>query len=542
MKKNLLLPLILFMVSVWFINAGAMDYAIKSDKIESIPDLFTAEELNWIYRNRDREFIVGAAQDYIPIEYINEKDVPKGMGIELLRKVNELTGLKFRLYDKNRDATWQDIMDNIENGTIDILSTVSYTEDRSGYITFSIPYMEMTQVIIGSGSNKNLVKDILQASENSFAVPSGYWFESILLNANPNADLIDAKNMQEALGMVNRGQADFTICELPVYTYYDELGRYKNIKIAGELKDKNGIYIGARKELSAIIPIINKVITNTNSYELYEKAMVMPEDSRRLILMGTLAGFLFFSVLLLVIYLIQTFHRLIESKKQAEAAYKDKIRLISNISHDLRTPITALIGYTQALLDNKVSTAEDKQKYLYRLSIKVKYLNAMVDDFFLLARMEEDRLSLNREAVDLEALVKQILPDTELKAREKGIQISLSVLKKGLAVYADSVKLSRVLDNILANALCFTGGGGSIEVVLEPWESGARIGIKDTGAGMEEEEIPHIFERYYKGRNARKESNGLGLFIAKTIVEKHGGRIWAESIPGKGSSFFITLK
>ena len=297
----------------------------------------------------------------------------------------------------------------------------------------------------------------------------------------------------------------------------------------------------ARKEFSAIIPIINKVINDTNSYELYEKIMVMPEDSRELILMGSLAGLLFFSVLLLAIYLIKTFCRLIESKRQAEAAYKDKIRLISNISHDLRTPITALIGYTQALLDNKVSTAEDRQKYLHRLSMKVKYLNAMVDDFFLLARMEEDRLSLNREAVDLEALLKQILPDTELKAREKGIQISLTVLKNGLTIYADSVKLSRVLDNILANALCFTGAGSSIEVVLEPWESGARIGIMDTGAGIEEEELSHIFERYYKGRYACKESNGLGLFIAKTIVEKHGGRIWAESTPGMGSSFFITL-
>ena len=342
--------------------------------------------------------------------------------------------------------------------------------------------------------------------------------------------------------MVNKGQADFTICELPVYTYYDELGRYKNIKIAGELKDKNEIYIGARKEFSAIIPIINKVINDTDSYELYEKVMVMPEDSRELILMGSLAGLLFFSVLLLAIYLIQTFRRLIESKRQAEAAYKDKIRLISNISHDLRTPITALIGYTQALLDNKVSTAEDRQKYLHRLSMKVKYLNAMVDDFFLLARMEEDRLMLNREAVDLEALVKQVLPDAELKAREKGIRISLRILKKELTVSADSVKLSRVLDNILANALCFTGAGGSIEVVLEPWESGARIGVTDTGAGIAKEELPHVFERYYKGRNARRESNGLGLFIAKTIVEKHGGRIWAESAPGKGSSFFITLK
>lgn len=514
---------------------------IKSEKADIRLWLFTEEEQTWIKAQQDRVFYVGVAQDYIPIEYLDDSGRPRGMGIELLKKVQQLTGLTFMLYPNSKNETWEEILHSTAARRIDVLSTVSFTQGREEYLEFSLPYMETTQVIVGDKEATQLVRDAARIKDSTFAVPKGYWFWDIIAREIPQAGIIEVENMEEALQYVAEKKADYTVCETPVFTYYKEQGLYKDIKIVGELGEKNQIFIGARKDHGQLIPIINKVIQHINYDEIYEASMVIPQNNRaekRLLALAVLLG----SLLLIAVYfLCRTFRKLIRSKKAAEQANRDKTQLIASISHDLRTPLTVILGYAQALTEGQVKTEDDKARYIRKISEKVKYLSAIVDDFFLLARLEDNNLVLNREPVRIDCFLQQIVEDAELKAAAKQIEVFLTVAA-GAAVCktVDAVKLYRAVENIMTNAIAYTGKGGRIEVSAVPAGQGkVEIAIKDNGPGIEPADIPHIFDRYYKGQHAKKESIGLGLYIAREMLHKHQGEIRVESKLGGGSIFYL---
>lgn len=508
-------------------------------------NLFTQEELDWIDMHQNVDFYVGTAQDYVPIEYIDKRGAPRGMGIELIKKVHELTGLKFRFYENSHVESWGEIMTSLREERVDILSTVSYTLDRAEYLMFSAPYIEMTQVWVGSKNASRLVKDFSQAENATFAVPKGYWFLDIILQELPHARILEVSSMEEALQAVSDQKADYTICEIPVFTYYKEQGFYHNIKIVGELEEKNQIFVGVRKELQELIPIVDKVIRNTNYYnEIYESSMVIPLSQEREKRLAATVVVLAAALLVVGYYLFLTFRKLVRSKKEAEKANRDKTKLMLNISHDLRTPITVMIGYTQALMEGQVHKSEDREKYMRRIFEKTKYLSAIVDDFFLLSRLEEQNLAMDKENTRLDLLIAQIVEGDMMNAQEKNIQLTLRTDEQA-ALYrkVDRIKLYRAIENIIVNAIHYTEPGGAVQVALTPdsSEGRVRISVKDDGPGIPEKDMPYIFERYYKGSNARKESIGLGLYIAREIIQKHDGMVWAESKAGHGSVFYIVL-
>jgi signal transduction histidine kinase len=545
MKKRLILTGLCLVFILSFVLPAVGHPAgleIKSDKLDTKLSLFTQEEQEWIKAQQNTIFYVGVAQDYIPIEYLDENGRPRGMGIELLRKVHQLTGLTFKLYPNSKNETWEEILQSTVAHRIDVLSTVSFTQDRQEHLEFSVPYMETTQVIVGDKNETQLFGDVAQIKGNStFAVPRGYWFLDIIKREVPQAGIIEVDNMEEALRYVIEKKADYTVCEIPVFTYYKEQGLYKDIKIVGELKEKNQIFIGVRKDCRQLIPIINKVIQHINYDEIYETSMVIPKDDRGEKRLIALAGLLGFLLLVAVYYLCRTFNQLVRSKRAAEQASRDKTQLMANISHDLRTPLTVVLGYAQALAEGQVKKEDDKERYIRKISERIKYLSAIVDDFFLLARLEDSNLTLNREQVRIDYLLQQIVEDAELRAKAKQIAVSLTVAE-GAAVYkrVDAVKLYRAVENIMANALAYTENGGRIEVSAVPAGQGkVEIAIKDNGTGIDPADIPHIFDRYYKGRQARKESIGLGLYIAREILHKHQGEIRVESELGQGSSFYL---
>lgn len=546
MKKLLIMIVLCLLLAVSLVPASALAAVqeVQSDKIELKLSLFTREEQDWIRAQQNKVFYVGVAQDYIPIEYLDERGRPRGMGVELLRKIHQLTGLRFRLYQNSAKETWEEILQSTVEKRIDILSTVSVTPERQEYLEFSVPYMETTQVIVGDVDTNRLFRDVAQIEENStFAVPRGYWFVDIIKKDIPQAGIIYVDNMEEALEYVSKKKADYTICEIPVFTYYKDQGMYQEIKIVGELNEKNQIFIGTRKDLKELIPIINKVILHINYDEIYEASMVIPRNNRKERRLTALVVLLGILLIIVIYYLWRTIRKLVRSKQAAEEANNDKTRLMTNIAHDLRTPLTVILGYAQAMMEGQVQKEADKERYIRKISEKVTYLSAVVDDFFLLARLEDNNLALRQEPVRLDCFLRQIVEDAELKAQAKQIQISLHVAD-GAAVFknVDGVKLYRAIENIMTNAIAYTGRGGRIEVSAIPTVEGkVEIAIKDNGQGIAPEGLPHIFERYYKGGQARKEAIGLGLYIAREIIHRHQGEIRAESELGRGSVFYVVL-
>lgn len=519
------------------------DIYIKSDDIQLNKELFNDDELDWISKYRGKEIRVGVASDYIPIEYTDKNGYPKGMGIEILRRVNKVSGLTFKIEKQCLSRSWKYILESAYEKKLDVLPTASLTEDRLKYLNYSGPYIEMTQVILGHKDDPVILNDISRVEGKTFVGPKGYWFLEIVRKESPDSKIIEVESMEDALEYISRKKADYTISDIPVFSYYKEQGRYSNIKIIGELKDKNSVHIAVRKDMEVLVSVIDKVIENTDYSELYETAFIMPQDKTRennlLVLIALLSSILIW----VIYYLYMTFSNLMQAKKDAELANRQKTMLITNISHDLRTPITVVLGYAQAIMDKQVKSEEDRDKYIARIYEKTRYLNDVVSDFFFVSRIEDRKLLIRKEEAELNGLLQNMAENMEIKAYEMNIDIVLDIDETcGIKKEIDGVKFYRAVENIISNAIRYGKGGGRVIITTKMIdESRLLISIEDDGIGIDESDIENIFKRYYKGKNSKKESIGLGLYISKEIIKSHGGEIGVESELDKGTVFRIEL-
>lgn len=225
----------------------------------------------------------------------------------------------------------------------------------------------------------------------------------------------------------------------------------------------------------------------------------------------------------------------------------DRMRreLVANVSHDLRTPLASLQGYLETLLLKRdgLSPAEQRE-YVEIAARHSQRLGRLVSDLFELARLDSTEATPEREPFSLAELVQDVLQKYELRARDAGVRLDVRLDAKVPFVYANIGLIERVLENLLDNALRHTPEGGSVNLVLEPGENSVTVRLSDTGSGITEKDLPHIFDRFYRSRAPRARNNegaGLGLAIARRILELHGGRIEAASGRRTGTTFTFEL-
>jgi histidine kinase len=222
--------------------------------------------------------------------------------------------------------------------------------------------------------------------------------------------------------------------------------------------------------------------------------------------------------------------------------------LLSNISHDLGTPLTSIQGYVEAILDGVIQEPEEQRKYLSVVHMRIVGIQRLITDLYQLSRLETKQFHFQLAPTSYQTMVRQLFAKYELDAANAGITYTLDMAEsegEELLLTVDADRIEQVYANILYNAIKFSARGGFIhvrvEIKAEPFELVIRV--SDTGVGISEEDLPHIFERFYKVSKSRSTSggSGLGLAIAKEIVQYHGGQIWAESRLGKGCSISFSL-
>ncbi len=214
-------------------------------------------------------------------------------------------------------------------------------------------------------------------------------------------------------------------------------------------------------------------------------------------------------------------------------------RLTEDVAHELRTPLATLQSHVEAMIDG---IWEADAKRLGSIHEEITRLSRMVGDLEKLTRFERDNMNLVKSEFDISQLIGSILINFEKEYTSKGISVSLD--SKKVDIFADRDKISQVLINLISNAVKFTGEGGKISISTENNGDSAVISISDNGIGISEEDRQHIFERFYrvdKSRSRLTGGAGIGLTIAKAIIEAHGGNINVESEIGKGTSFIIIL-
>lgn len=224
----------------------------------------------------------------------------------------------------------------------------------------------------------------------------------------------------------------------------------------------------------------------------------------------------------------------------------DMRELISNISHDLKTPLTAIKGYAEGLMDGVADTPEKRDKYLKTICTKATDMTSLVEELSFYSKIDCNTVPYTFANVNLDHFFRDCIEEISLDLEVKNIDIGyFNYTDKCLKVIGDPEQLKRVINNILGNSVKYINKKGIINVRISEEEDMVKIEVEDNGKGIPIEDLPNIFDRFYRSdisRNSSQGGSGLGLAIAKKIIEAHNGRIWATSKEEVGTTIYFTLR
>lgn len=230
------------------------------------------------------------------------------------------------------------------------------------------------------------------------------------------------------------------------------------------------------------------------------------------------------------------------NRMSADLARSNQARqqMTADIAHDLRTPLSVILGYTEALSDGKLRGTPETYQAIYGQSL---HLSRLIDDLRLLSLADAGQLSLKPAELPACDVLIQAERAYQAQAIAKGVSLQTECAEDCPPLWADADRMMQVLGNLISNALRHTPEGGQVTLSATAGLDDVRLSVRDTGNGIAAEDLPHIFERFYRGDKARQAdgATGLGLAIARSLVEAQNGRISAQSTPGEGTEFIITL-
>lgn len=246
--------------------------------------------------------------------------------------------------------------------------------------------------------------------------------------------------------------------------------------------------------------------------------------------------------------LARAFNQMAEQLEAADNRQRalERLRtdLITWVSHDLQTPLASIRAILEALEDGMVDDPETIGRYLNTAQRDVRSLSALIDDLFQMAQLNAGGIPLDRAQSSLADLISDTLESFSELASRQGVKLEGGVESNIDPVYMDTQRIGRVLNNLIGNALRHTPSQGEVKVHARRTGLGVEVTVSDTGEGIRAEDLPHVFESFYRGEKSRSRVTGgagLGLAISRGIIQAHGGEIKVQSEPGRGSQFTIVL-
>ncbi|MFL5734439.1 MAG: sensor histidine kinase [Chloroflexia bacterium] len=250
--------------------------------------------------------------------------------------------------------------------------------------------------------------------------------------------------------------------------------------------------------------------------------------------------------------LAEEFNSMVEQLDQARAQRERmeaaRRELVAAVSHDLRTPLASMRAMIEALNDGVVSDSDTVSRYLHTIQSETHHLTTLIDDLFELSQIDAGALKLHLEPTSLADLVSDALESMAPQAEKKKVHLQGQVDGAPPTVPLDAPRMQRVLYNLIQNAIRHTPADGTVTLMVRGGPGSVELTVADTGEGISESDLPHVFDSFYRGEPARTRAAhtaspgaGLGLAIARGIVEAHGGSISASSAPGAGAAFHVVL-
>lgn len=240
--------------------------------------------------------------------------------------------------------------------------------------------------------------------------------------------------------------------------------------------------------------------------------------------------------------LARSFNNMADQLKDLEATRRD---FVSNVSHELRSPLTSMRGFLEAMQDGTIGR-EEYDKYIDVVLSETRRMTTMVNDLLDLARIESGKTAIKLEIFDINELIRRTLITFEARIYDQQMEVEVKFAQEQYFVEADSAQISQVLRNIIDNAIKYSPPRSKLRIATYALRKEVYVSIQDSGQGIPEEDVPHVFDRFYKVEKAhtptKQSGTGLGLSIVKRIIDQHGQTITLKSVRGKGSNFTFTLK
>ncbi len=501
---------------------------------------------------------VGFISDYMPIEFVDENGEPQGLGIEYLKEITEMTGIQFVYDPKVKTLSWNQVLQDFRSGDLDLLSCVTVTEERKEWMLFTRPYSSHTVTIVGEANNPKVMSKVTELEGSIVAVPEGYWINDYLEHMSENIRILTVSDQGEAFRAVETKRADYVVVEISVFSYQQAFFGYDRLKIVGEIEKNALMQMAVQPNQPILASILNKCIETIDRDRLAERAMVAPQSDRNeiffygvIVAMAlALAGSLFLTY--------RSFYGVVVAKEEAEIAWseadkerkkavkanQDKDRMLMHISHDLRTPLTAIRGSTEALQEELIEE-DEKPEFYDLITRKVDTLDRMVGDILNLSKLQAKQVELNADLYSAKQFLKTVHFGTMIVVKRSGNDYQLELPENEAFIQIDGFLMEKALTNLIQNAIKFSKNSGRITLRLRILEKVIAIDVEDNGIGIPREDLPMVFDEFYKvsrSRSSDEGGSGLGLAIVKEIVELHNGEIKVQSRVGQGAVFTIELE
>jgi len=516
--------ILLLILLIGVVSGNYSVFATNTVRIESLG--LTEEEQQYLLTHNT--FYYSIETNYPPIEYLDEKDQPKGIGVEYLKMASEILGVEFKLIDNVEILTWQENLELIKNKKIDLLPTASSTSERLEFMTFTQPYYIEEQLVIGF-QGEPIILSIEELEGKKLCFTKGHWQVEYCKENFKNVDIVEVSTVRDALETVNEGKAQYILLDKNVFLYYMKSEQYKNLYSAGSVDLKAEHSIGVSNDQVMLKHILEKVIRQIPVENIIRDVFYNEQKTPATVKFILFGAVCFVGMVIALWLYIRNNRDTLRYKFRMKAS---RHALIENLSHDLKTPL-AILKANLGLLKKGIIPESDRLSYYEKLDNSIDHMNHIIGELNDLSMISEDENMEKMKNVSINIWLSGVYQDYGEMFRNSDVVLVLKDnldVNSNVKVCIEEKRMARALGNVLINALRFSPKNETVILSCIIEQKSVGISVVDKGSGVHPSEKDLIFERFYQSEHDRlKPGKGLGLAITKDIVKHHGGYIEVAS-------------
>ncbi|WP_299443060.1 transporter substrate-binding domain-containing protein [uncultured Aquimarina sp.] len=488
---------------------------------------------------------------YPPYQFVNEQNEIDGIFIDYLKLIEQKIGYKFKT---KRYEDWPKLLKDVKDNKVQCILEIQKTEGRKSYLKFYTPLFISPHVIV-TRNEASFGNDIKSLNDKTIVLPEDYAITENLKNTYPDFNIVTDKDELTCLSKLNSGEYDAYIGPKALVSYYVRLKRLDNLKMNSGIGLDYKPGLAVNKTNTVLDGILSKALSSITKKEkesilnswYYSNVIPFYQTPKFWILISLIILLLFIVVVSFNSYLKfkikQKAEELIIARDIAEESNRLKTNFINNIPQEIRTPMNGIVGLSEFLDDENLSS-EERQKYTQMIIGNSKELLSIIDNILEISQLQTKRFTLRLVEINLKDVFRTLVSYYDAKAEEKNTKfyIKNNLTHTENLVLMDRPKLNKILNALVDNAVKYTNHG-SIDILCKVIGDFLFISIKDTGIGINEKnknKIKKSLASDWKNTIGEYEGMGLGLTIAKKNSDFIGGQITLTSEKNEGSTF--TLK